>query len=679
MLKNNNDNLGVTADDGATTDADDRPDIAADSEVQSLRNDSLDHIIAALGELSDLDGTGAQNRAIADLDALLTAVDNAVMETMFTDGMAADLSNEAMAVDDALAALGNVKGLLMAKHVNPADVDAAIMALDMIEDGDVTPGTGLNNIIEAAAVALSNDLVPDDADDTDHVESTLFTALQSSILASALPEEPVETTVSATSDENAEVTADELSMALGLTRTDPTDADADPNPITDDTLATDDFSAFLNNVAMLEDVIDMTDGDTATADVNDVASTALDALVLALEATVADDQTASPATPNGSLVAANTAAEGFRSSTLEYNDFSAMAALQDALNDLATGNGDLDAMVKVARDALIAANANKDGLNADAEAEVSTAYQELISKGSTQHAFAQKAALLELKSALETDGDGSEVLETAIRSALTTQSPQEQQAQAMISRIEPAIRGATVSGGDQITLEVEIYGLQDVMDQKLAYGPDGKAGTGDDVMFDWGDASSDNGPSITYTAPNSPGTHTVTASLAANDVLPRGQPRCRMDKCSASFEIRVRRPSAEQEPDPAPVNPPGDIPELLADDGGNQYAVFTPEEGGTFDAGEGYSITAAAGAVPNNEFIGNSNVGRRSGLERRHDAPALHARWQHVRCPRGRQLRAGSQLVRARRPGHGLCAVARRVASRTSRTWQWWRSTAMIR
>ena len=76
-----------------------------------------------------------------------------------------------------------------------------------------------------------------------------------------------------------------------------------------------------------------------------------------------------------------------------------------------------------------------------------------------------------------------------------------------------------------------------------------------------------------------------------------------MEKCSASFEIRVRRPSAEQEPDPAPVNPPGDIPELLADDGGNQYAVFTPEEGGSF-SGEGYSITAAAGAVPNNEFIG---------------------------------------------------------------------------
>ena len=31
------------------------------------------------------------------------------------------------------------------------DVDDAIMTLNMIEDGDVTPGTGLNSIIEAAA------------------------------------------------------------------------------------------------------------------------------------------------------------------------------------------------------------------------------------------------------------------------------------------------------------------------------------------------------------------------------------------------------------------------------------------------------------------------------------------------------------------------------------------------
>ena len=565
----------VACDETATT--------GMDCPLTDIQDDSLTHIIAALGELFDLDGTDAQMMAVSDLDALLGAVDYAVMKTMFTDtgntpDTANDLSNEAMAVSDALAAFAAVKSALMAKHVNPADVDAATMALNTIADTDV--GTSLNGIIEAAATQLNTDLVPDDKGTIDVTENALFTALQSSILASALPEMAHAT--------EAEVTAAELSMALGLTRTDPTAADTDPNPTTDDTLATDDFSAFLNNVAMLEDIIDMVDSTPGT-DGNQGGTTALDALVTALEATVVDTTDTSA---NGSLAAAMIAAEGFRTNTLTYNDFSAMAALQDALSDLATGNGDLDAMVKVARDALIAANDNKAGLSADAQAEVSTAYQELISKGSTQHAFAQKAALLELKSALETAGDDSEVLETAIRSALTTQSPQEQQAQAMISRIEPAIRGATVSGGDVITLEVEIYGLQNVMDPKLA----------DGVTFDWGDASSDTGPSISYNAPNSPGTHKVTASLDSNECYHADSDE-QMEKCSASFEIRVRRPSAEQEPDPAPVNPPGDIPELLADDGGNQYAVFTPEEGGSF-SGEGYSITAAAGAVPNNEFIG---------------------------------------------------------------------------
>ena len=51
------------------------------------------------------------------------------------------------------------------------------------------------------------------------------------------------------------------------------------------------------------------------------------------------------------------------------------------------------------------------------------------------------------------------------------------------------------------------------------------------------------------------------------------------------------------------MNPPGEIPSILADNDGNQYEVFTPVEGGTF-SGEGYSITTAPGAVPNGEFIG---------------------------------------------------------------------------
>ena len=591
LLKNNNDNLGVTADD--TTDTDDRPQIAA-GEIMDLRDDSLTHIISALARLDDLDGTDAQKTAIMDLDALLTAVDNAVTKTTFTDtgntpDTATDLSNEAMAVSDALAAFAAVKSALEAKHVAPTDVDAAVTALNTIGNGDTT--AALNDLIEAAAPALSNALIPDDTTDTTIDESALFTALKSTILSKYLPEEPDSITADAATD--GEVTADELSMALGLTRT---DADpATPTDSSDDTLATDDFAAFLNNVAMLEDVIDMTD--TGTSD-GIQASTALDALVLALEATVADTATDST---GGSLAAALIAAEGFRGSTLPYDDYSAIAALQDALNDLAAAGGDLDTEVRIAREALIAANDSTE-LSADARAEVSVAYQELITKGSTQHAYAQKAALLAVKDALETADSDTDALTAAIVAALTTESPEQQQAAAIISRIEPAIRGVTVSGGDKVKLEVKIYGLQDVMDQKLAYGRDGKAGTEDDVEFDWGAASGDTGPMIEYTAPGSPGRHTVTVSLDANECYHEDS-EVQADKCSAEFVIQVRRPSAAQPEDPAPVNPPGDIPELLADDGGNQYAVFTPEEGGTF-SGEGYSITAAAGAVPNNEFIG---------------------------------------------------------------------------
>ena len=76
-----------------------------------------------------------------------------------------------------------------------------------------------------------------------------------------------------------------------------------------------------------------------------------------------------------------------------------------------------------------------------------------------------------------------------------------------------------------------------------------------------------------------------------------------MEKCSADFEVRVRRPSAGPAPSDPPANPPGEIPSILTDADGNQYEVFTPEEGGTF-SGEGYSLNAGAGAIPNGEYIG---------------------------------------------------------------------------
>ena len=144
-------------------------------------------------------------------------------------------------------------------------------------------------------------------------------------------------------------------------------------------------------------------------------------------------------------------------------------------------------------------------------------------------------------------------------------------------------------------LGVLIYGLQDVNDQKLAAG----------VTFEWtqdeGIAGKEknlegDGAEINYTAPSSPGKYQITASLDNDECVG-------IDDCSATVTVQVRRPSASPDPAADPVNPPGEIPAILTDGDGNQYEVFTPEGGGTF-TGEGYSLSAGAGAIPNGEYIG---------------------------------------------------------------------------
>lgn len=55
--------------------------------------------------------------------------------------------------------------------------------------------------------------------------------------------------------------------------------------------------------------------------------------------------------------------------------------------------------------------------------------------------------------------------------------------------------------------------------------------------------------------------------------------------------------------DPAPVNPRGPIPAVLADSDGNTYEVFTPEEGGSI-VGEDYSFIAVPGDVPSAYIVG---------------------------------------------------------------------------
>jgi len=166
---------------------------------------------------------------------------------------------------------------------------------------------------------------------------------------------------------------------------------------------------------------------------------------------------------------------------------------------------------------------------------------------------------------------------------------------ALISKIEPTIRSVTVSSGDLIRIGVDVYGAQDIKDNDLA----------DGIRFLWSDDGGGgnfegNGREVTYTAPAQSGTYTISVSTPFSACR---APATDEVRCETTFEVRVRRPSVAQPEVEAPVNPPGAIPELLADSDGNQYEVFTPVEGGTF-SGEGYSIVAPSGAVPNGEFIG---------------------------------------------------------------------------
>ncbi len=190
-----------------------------------------------------------------------------------------------------------------------------------------------------------------------------------------------------------------------------------------------------------------------------------------------------------------------------------------------------------------------------------------------------------------------------------------------ILRIEPTITSVTLSAGELVLLAVEVYGRQGLHDNGLA----DKAPSEGRPTFTWsssGDGSFEESVSraewrnseaddreVLFTAPTTTGTVRITASLdrsrecqgATDDESLEDQ----QARCSATINVTVRRRFAAEPPKPAPVNPPGAIPETLTDSQGTAYAVFTPEDGGDF-LGEGYSLSAGPGAVANGEFIGVS-------------------------------------------------------------------------
>ena len=166
-----------------------------------------------------------------------------------------------------------------------------------------------------------------------------------------------------------------------------------------------------------------------------------------------------------------------------------------------------------------------------------------------------------------------------------------------IKSIEPSVRGATVSEGDVIRLRFDIYGRQGILNNDLAEGH----------VFAWDDGgaggrfrSTDRPNTIIYTAPTSPGRHTVTVASPDGACLSGEDAE---DRCTAEFTITVRRPSTVPEERPAPKNPEGEIPSVLVDAEGRQYEVLTPEGGGTFQGGD-VTLSAGAGVVPNLEIVG---------------------------------------------------------------------------
>ena len=182
-----------------------------------------------------------------------------------------------------------------------------------------------------------------------------------------------------------------------------------------------------------------------------------------------------------------------------------------------------------------------------------------------------------------------------------------------VNKIMPTVREINVPAGQQVRLEVDVYSRQDTLKNDLS-DDDGAS-----VVFQWSESPTGGGtfasPStarrVTYTAPDLPGTYTVLAEaqpigICASHHNSRTAPTA-ADRapCIATFTIRVSRAPVSPGAVPDPVNPAGLIPTSLTDSAGIAYAVFTPVDGGTF-SGEGITVSAPAGAIPDQQLLGVS-------------------------------------------------------------------------
>ena len=179
-----------------------------------------------------------------------------------------------------------------------------------------------------------------------------------------------------------------------------------------------------------------------------------------------------------------------------------------------------------------------------------------------------------------------------------------------INSIKPTITEINMRAGEQVRLEVDIFGLADILNNAL-YGK-----TGSKLFFTWSDDSSggsfaepNDQRRVTYTAPGLPGTYRIMAEAGPDGICSDhhttnfGISAADRAPCQATVTVRVSRAATPAEPATEPINPAGPIPTSLSDSAGANYDVFTPVNGGTF-AGEGIRVTAAKGAIPDRQLIG---------------------------------------------------------------------------
>ena len=179
-----------------------------------------------------------------------------------------------------------------------------------------------------------------------------------------------------------------------------------------------------------------------------------------------------------------------------------------------------------------------------------------------------------------------------------------------INSIKPTITEVNMRAGDTVRLEVNIYGLADILDNTLYGKMDSK------LYFTWTDnpsggsfAAPNDQRRVIYTAPALPGTYRVMAEAGPDGICTDhhdtdfGITDADREACQATFTVRVTRSLSPTEPQAEPVNPAGPIPTSLAGPGGDQYDVFTPVAGGMF-SGDRITVSAAKGAVPDRTLVG---------------------------------------------------------------------------